>query len=1507
MLRGRILDATTLEFVRVTNETSTIDIKWSVAEFNDGVRVQRGSLQQSNSVNNVSLPLRINPSQSFLTWSKSTGAGDSQWGSDDPVSGRVINANTLRFSADQGNGVHTIWWQLVEFTTPGDINVQHLVTSMSRSRRSINLSIGRVDRSRSFTLIGHISESGTLQEVGARMLSSEFSNDNNVRIERELNGPAIDEISVQVIELMDGSRVQTGLQQLASGAANAQSAISAVDPARSLAFASSQAVAGQSLGRTRYDQNDNIGVASVVMDLSANVLSLNRNNTADDAWVGWNLVEFSGSGLLPDPIGLWHLDETLWDGTAGEVVDSSGNGNNGVAVGGALTSTVSPRAIEGDPGTCSYGVFDGVNGYVEIADDALLDSGANFTVAAWVRVGQFPGSDLKTIVSKDTNYEFHVRPDGRINWWWQTQGPAATREINSTTALVVGQWHHVVIRHSPGAQSIFIDGLPSGSANFSGTPQVNSLPLSIADDRIAARRFNGDIDEVRIYEQSLTAAQIVDVMNLTHPCSSNSTECVASFPNALQTHSIGAGNIGRITFNSQAQITNPSDIFLFSDTVDFLLGSCGGFLPCLTNNTAVDQLDAGSFPDTSGFTANLNVPNDRTDTIGDVGDFQYNRIRVRDRATLNISPNQSRYFIDRLQLSNDATLNLVAGDYWIRNFSVGSRVAINVINSGTARVFVQDNVTLGSDSLINSPAANTTGDPSRLLFYGYGQIQTLDRTTMSAIVYAKNRGIFGNDSRNFGAATAERLNLNDRGQYTYDAGALNNVDWGDLCTGVGSVVDHFTLSHANSAIFCDSGGVLVTVSARDLQDNVVDDYTGEITLDTQTGRGEWSLAQGSGSFANGASDDGLATYQFATGDLGIAQFLLVYNDGTPTVPLPANVTLRVYQTDDPGIRDDGTSGSIAYTPDGFTLTANRLPNPPSAPLDKQIPTQVAGIDFDMHIAAFGQTEDDPQCGVIESYEGSKDLSLWMTRSNPVAGPIVVTRAGTPLGDGETAATIHRINFAQGQAVLGSLNYKDVGDLRIGASEGTLPIRGESENFVVRPYELRVSSIAETANASNVNPSPQPPTPVSANDALFVAAGDPVTVMVDSLDADGDITPSFGAEGEEVGFDTSLLQPSGGVNPGLVDLGGTITGGSYEGQQRWDEVGSLSVQAKVLDGNYLGIGLTETRSILRDSVAVGRFVPAYFDINANTPALSNGESGWACAFTYQGQPFGFQTDPVITVTAYSRVNSVTLNYGNNLWKLTGNLDGRSYTDEAGLGGDLQVDSSATSVSLAGANNFDGLGTLTISDELLSYEKNAIRPAANDIPFSALLSLGLAAEDLMDNDGVCYRGAGGSGVNCESFDISGITGTQIRFGRLHIESAFGPEVLPLDLPVRIQQWDNLSGQLGFVDNTSDSCTQLSPIPSVSDFSIQLSDYSGNLGAGETVPAWPGFIAGAGALNLSAPGNGNEGSVRVELVAPAGNDWLLYDWFSLGVPANPSAVATFGVFRGEQPMIYRREVFR
>jgi MSHA biogenesis protein MshQ len=213
---------------------------------------------------------------------------------------------------------------------------------------------------------------------------------------------------------------------------------------------------------------------------------------------------------LPRPVAFYRMDEAAWS-VAGAVADSSGNGLNGTAAGGALPS---PAKV------CNGAQLDGNTRYIEVAHDARLTMGASLTVAAWINTNSLTGA-LKTIVSKDENYEIHLDNTGQINWWWQNAGGTAETFTTTGTPITTGTWVHIAVVYAPGNQTIYINGAPRGTATFNNGLFANTKPLQIGADQYPGqptRVFDGLIDEVRIYGQTLSQSDIALVIADSRPC-----------------------------------------------------------------------------------------------------------------------------------------------------------------------------------------------------------------------------------------------------------------------------------------------------------------------------------------------------------------------------------------------------------------------------------------------------------------------------------------------------------------------------------------------------------------------------------------------------------------------------------------------------------------------------------------------------------------------------------------------------------------------------------------------------------------------------------------------------------------------------------------------------------------------------------------------------------------------------------------------------------------------------
>ena len=111
----------------------------------------------------------------------------------------------------------------------------------------------------------------------------------------------------------------------------------------------------------------------------------------------------------------------------------------------------------------------------------------------------------------------------------------------------------------------------------------------------------------------------------------------------------------------------------------------------------------------------------------------------------------------------------------------------------------------------------------------------------------------------------------------------------------------------------------------------------------------------------------------------------------------------------------------------------------------------------------------------------------------------------------------------------------------------------------------------------------------------------------------------------------------------------------------------------------------------------------------------------------------------------------------------------------------------------------------------------------------------------------------------------------------------------MPFRATYWDGNR----FVTNTDDSCSPWA----TSDITVtdqegvmaELADVSGELEQGSDAP-------------LELVPTGNRGEATLEWDVPV---WLQDDWNQEDTLVNPSATATFGVYRGNDRIIYWREV--
>src|SRR3989339_615542 len=190
------------------------------------------------------------------------------------------------------------------------------------------------------------------------------------------------------------------------------------------------------------------------------------------------------------------------EGIGTTVSDTSGNSNTG-------TLYNNPEWVIGKVG--NYAIeFDGLNTYISIPDNNTLDATTGLTVEAWVKsdVITTDGGVTRRVIEKgvyslgasDKAY-FRILVNGIT---YSVSKPWTTSDI--------GLWHHLVGTYdsSGGTNNLklYQDGILVASSTAVGDIYTNTTNLVIGRQGSTTGRFDGTIDEIRIYKRTLTYEEV---------------------------------------------------------------------------------------------------------------------------------------------------------------------------------------------------------------------------------------------------------------------------------------------------------------------------------------------------------------------------------------------------------------------------------------------------------------------------------------------------------------------------------------------------------------------------------------------------------------------------------------------------------------------------------------------------------------------------------------------------------------------------------------------------------------------------------------------------------------------------------------------------------------------------------------------------------------------------------------------------------------------------------------
>jgi Zn-dependent metalloprotease len=201
--------------------------------------------------------------------------------------------------------------------------------------------------------------------------------------------------------------------------------------------------------------------------------------------------------IVPNLImGWWKLDET----SGVTAPDSSSYDNDG-------TLADSPR----DPAWMEDWVrgwcldFDAdaeAQDYVYLSPISALTKD-DVTIAAWIKADDLPDGGHSIIQQYDNPYGYSLYVDGvddKPALWLNSY------HAISTEAISTGEWYHLAGTYDGYKLKIFVDGFDKGTQNLWGQK-------GISHDSYIGWKFDGLIDDVRVYNYAMNQAQIWETMS----------------------------------------------------------------------------------------------------------------------------------------------------------------------------------------------------------------------------------------------------------------------------------------------------------------------------------------------------------------------------------------------------------------------------------------------------------------------------------------------------------------------------------------------------------------------------------------------------------------------------------------------------------------------------------------------------------------------------------------------------------------------------------------------------------------------------------------------------------------------------------------------------------------------------------------------------------------------------------------------------------------------------------
>ena len=160
--------------------------------------------------------------------------------------------------------------------------------------------------------------------------------------------------------------------------------------------------------------------------------------------------------------------------------------------------------------------FNGVDAQIT-AENSAQQNTPFTTIAFWVNVNNLPVSGEAFLLTNggwQERWKISLPSHGKPVFTTNNTSGISDMDSGDGNALVAGEWKHVVMTHDGSFDKIYMNGVEVASKAVTGGLNSTTHPLGMGYNAVDGGNYlDGSLDEVRLYNKALTAAEVLALYN----------------------------------------------------------------------------------------------------------------------------------------------------------------------------------------------------------------------------------------------------------------------------------------------------------------------------------------------------------------------------------------------------------------------------------------------------------------------------------------------------------------------------------------------------------------------------------------------------------------------------------------------------------------------------------------------------------------------------------------------------------------------------------------------------------------------------------------------------------------------------------------------------------------------------------------------------------------------------------------------------------------------------------